>query len=177
MDTSEIIPDPSLAAGRRRMRGLLRMVVLAALLIGVYAVIPLQNERWWLGLAVGVVALLAIAPFAIRRAAAVSTSAQPMLDAIEAITMVVAMLVFGFSSVFLAINRGEGQFVGLSTKVDAVYFTVTTMSTVGFGDIHASGQAARVAVTVQIVFDLSFLAVSLRLLIGSLRRRGVVDPT
>ena len=177
MQVPAIVPNPSSGARRRRIRGLLRVLVLAVLLIGVYAVIPLQTDRWWLGMIIGVVALVAIAPFAIRRAAAVSTSEQPMLDAIEAITMVVAMLVFGFSSVFLAINRGDGQFVGLSTKIDAVYFTITTMSTVGFGDIHASGQAARVAVSIQIIFDLSLLAMSLRLLIGSVRRRSAADQT
>ena len=177
MHVPAIVPNPTSGARRRRIRGLLRVLALAVLLIGVYAVIPLQTDRWWLGMLIGVVALVAIAPFAIRRAAAVSTSEQPMLDAIEAITMVVAMLVFGFSSVFLAINRGDGEFVGLSTKIDAVYFTITTMSTVGFGDIHASGQAARVAVSIQIIFDLSLLAMSLRLLIGSVRRRSAGNQT
>ena len=166
-----MMPNPSPEAQHRRLRGLLRVLALAAVLIGVYAVIPLQTDRWWLGLVIGVVALAGIAPFAVRRAVAVGTSEQPMLDAIEAITMVVAMLVFGFSSVFLAINRGEGQFVGLVTKIDAMYFTITTMSTVGFGDIHASGQAARAAVSIQIVFDLSLLAMSVRLLVRSVRQR------
>jgi hypothetical protein len=168
-----MIPNSSRDARRARTRGAARILALALLLTLLYLVVPLQNDRWWLGLSVGLLAVVAIAPFAIRRATAVRDAEQPVLAATEAITMIVAMLVFGFSSVYLAINRGEGQFVGLSTKIDAVYFTVTTMSTVGYGDIHAAGQAARVAVTMQIVFDLSLLAMAVRLLVGAARRRTV----
>lgn len=146
-------------------RGLVRIVVLAVLLAVVYTLIPVQTERWWLGLLIGLVALLAITPFTVRRAAAIATSERPVLAAAEAIVFVVAMLVFGFSSVYLAINRGDGEFVGLSTKIDAVYFTATTLATVGYGDIHAAGQAARLAVTAQMVLDLSLLAIAVRLLV------------
>jgi voltage-gated potassium channel len=148
-----------------RFRGIVRIVVLALVLSALYAIIPLQTELWWLGLLLGLIALLAITPFTVRRATAIATSERPMLAAAEAIVWVVAMLVFGFSSVYLAINRGDGQFVGLSTKVDAVYFTSTTLATVGFGDIHAAGQTARVAVTLQMVLDLSLLAIAVRLLV------------
>jgi len=39
--------------------------------------------------------------------------------------------------------RTHGQMSGLETKTDAIYFTVTIVATVGFGDITATGQAAR----------------------------------
>ena len=150
-------------------RGLVRIVVLAVLLSAVYALIPLQTELWWLGQLLGLVALVAITPFTVRRAAAIATSDRPVYAAAEAIVFVVAMLVFGFSSVYLAINRDAGQFVGLATKVDAVYFTSTTLATVGFGDIHAEGQVARIAVTLQMVLDLSLLAIAVRLLVRAAR--------
>ncbi|MFI6503226.1 ion channel [Nonomuraea typhae] len=51
-----------------------------------------------------------------------------------------------------------GQFEGLATKTDALYFTVATIATVGFGDVHATGQVARGLVTVQMAFDLVILA-------------------
>jgi voltage-gated potassium channel len=172
-----MIPNPSREARQARWRGAAHIVGLSLSLTVLYLVVPLQNDWWWLGLAIGLAAVVAIAPFAVRRATAVSDAAHPVMAAVEAITMIVAMLVFGFSSVYLAINRGEGQFVGLSTKVDAVYFTVTTMSTVGYGDIHAAGQGARLAVTAQIVFDLSLLAMAVRLLVGAARRRTVPEET
>jgi hypothetical protein len=147
------------------------LLTLAAGLGVVYALIPLQNERWWLGLVIGTLVLLAIVPFTVRRAAAIETSSQPLFAAAEAVIIVVAMLTFAFSSAYLALDRRGGAFEGLETKIDALYFTVTTMSTVGFGDVHAVGQAARMAVTIQILLDLSLLAISLRVIVGAARRR------
>ncbi len=43
-----------------------------------------------------------------------------------------------------------------------MYFTVTTLSTVGFGDITATGQAARLVVTLQMAFNLAFLGIVIR---------------
>ena len=71
----------------------------------------------------------------------------------------------------MALGQHGDQFVGLDTKLDAVYFTVTTLSTVGYGDVHAVGQAGRLAVTLQIVFNLTFLAVAVRVLVGAAQRR------
>ena len=41
------------------------------------------------------------------------------------------------------------------TRIDSVYFTVTTFATVGFGDITATTEAARLVVTGQMIADLS----------------------
>ena len=143
---------------------LLKILAVVAGLTVVYAVVPLQNEHWWVGMIVGLVALGAITPFAIKRVSAISTSAHPGAAAVSAIAIVVAMLVLGFSGVYLALDRHHQEFEGLATKVDAVYFTVTTLSTVGYGDIHPVGQKARIAVTMQIIMDLSLIAVVVRVL-------------
>ena len=160
-----------------RRRGLARLLVLATGLGVVYALIPLQNDRWWLGLVIGGVVLAAIIPFTVRRAAAIETSSQPLFAAAEAVLIVVAMLTFAFSSAYLALNRRGGAFEGLDTKIDALYFTVATMSTVGFGDVHAVGQAARLAVTIQILVDLSLLAISLRVIVNAARQRRQSDSS
>lgn len=66
-----------------------------------------------------------------------------------------AILVFAASYWALATRRG--QFVGLETRLDALYFTGVTMATVGYGDVHPSGQVARAVVLVQIVYTFAFL--------------------
>lgn len=158
------------ATRREEVRGLVRILFTAVLLTVLYVFIPLQTDLAWLGLVIGFAVLLGIAPFAVRRAVAVGNSPTPMLAAAEAILVVASMLIFGFSSVYLAIDRDASQFSGLESRVDAVYFTVTTLSTVGYGDVHATGQLARGLVTLQILFDLSLLAVSVKLLLGAARR-------
>jgi hypothetical protein len=44
---------------------------------------------------------------------------------------------------------------------------VTIVATVGFGDIHAQGTAARLLVTVHMLFNLVYLGTALRLLTGA----------
>ena len=43
------------------------------------------------------------------------------------------------------------------TRTDALYFTVTTFTTVGFGDIIPASQGARLVVTAQMILDLLVL--------------------
>ena len=66
-----------------------------------------------------------------------------------------AVLVFAAS--YWAMATRHGQFVGLATRLDALYFTGITMATVGYGDIHPSGQLARGVVLVQLVYTFAFL--------------------
>ena len=62
-----------------------------------------------------------------------------------------------FSAGYWALATRHNQFVGLQTRLDALYFTGVTMATVGYGDIHPSGQVGRAVVLVQIVYTFAFL--------------------
>jgi hypothetical protein len=66
-----------------------------------------------------------------------------------------------------------------------LYFTTTTLTTVGTGDVHAAGQVARALVLVQMVFNGLFVASTVTLLASRLRsaaaqrsqeRRGQREP-
>ena len=148
-----------------------RVLAIVAVLAVLYVTAPLDGDLWWLGLIIGLVALAGIAPFVYRRTTRVASSDRPIAEAAAAVLILAAMVIFGFSSVYVALNRHTGQFVGIGTRLDAAYFTVTTLATVGFGDIHPVGQLARGLVSVQMLFDLTLLALSIRLL-GAAARRG-----
>ena len=156
---------------RNALRALARLLLIAGGLLTLYLMLPLRGDRWWLSALVGLAAIAAIVPFTARRVAAVRSASAPTLVAAEALVLVFAMLVLGFSAVYLTIDRDAGQFIGLDTRVDALYFTVTTLSTVGFGDVSASGQAARIAVVVQIIVDFTLLAVAVKTLVAAARTR------
>ena len=69
-----------------------------------------------------------------------------------------------FALTYLAIAGHPGQIIGMSTPLDALYFTMTTLMTIGFGDIAAQGQLARGTVLVQMFFSVLVLSASVRLL-------------
>lgn len=51
------------------------------------------------------------------------------------------------------------QFVGIENRTDALYFAVVTLGTVGFGDVHPTGEAAKIVTMVQIALDLVVVGV------------------
>jgi hypothetical protein len=78
---------------------------------------------------------------------------------VRMLAMMLVLLIMGASLTFFLLNNARPeQFAGMSTKTDALYFTLTTMSTVGFGDVHAEGQLARVLVCILIVFNVVVVA-------------------
>jgi hypothetical protein len=73
--------------------------------------------------------------------------------------LLLMVVVLAFSLTYLMLERSDhGQMVGLHTRLDALYFTITTLITVGYGDVHPQGQAARGIATVQMVFNAVFVA-------------------
>lgn len=68
-----------------------------------------------------------------------------------------------FALTYLAISQHSGQIIGMATPLDALYFTMTTLMTIGFGDIAAEGQLARGTVLIQMFFSVLVLSASVRL--------------
>jgi voltage-gated potassium channel len=75
------------------------------------------------------------------------------------VALYVAVLFFALSYYLLATSNPEA-IVGLETRLDALYFSLTIVSTVGFGDVHAVDSAARAVVSLQLVFDLMFVSLA-----------------
>ena len=108
-------------------------------------------------------------PLTAHRLRAVSASDAPVLEAFEALVLLLTILMTGFAAVYYGMNHAHDQFRGLDTRIDGIYFTVTTLSTVGYGDITAVGQTGRVAVTVQMA-STSPTSASPRVLTATARR-------
>ena len=88
------------------------------------------------------------------------------------ITLLICLSLVVFATAYLGLSRQHGEFSGLNTRVDALYFTVVTMATIGYGDISASGQEARVVVLVQVAYNFVFLAAGASALTNRLRGRA-----
>ena len=125
--------------------------IVVALLI-FFATVPLSAQdgtAWWLiTLAIG--SSLLLAAVLVRMFMRGSN-----LFRLLALLLVVAVACA--LGIFTVAREMPGQFSGIETRIDALYFTLTTMTTTGYGDIHAVGQFARALVSLILVFDLVFL--------------------
>ncbi|MFB6551854.1 potassium channel family protein [Streptomyces sp. NPDC056405] len=88
------------------------------------------------------------------------------------IPLLIILSVHVFSAAYYALAKQPGEFTGLRTRVDALYFTVVTLATVGYGDITPRGQAARVVTVLQIAYSFVFLTAAATAL--STRARAMV---
>jgi voltage-gated potassium channel len=92
---------------------------------------------------------------------------------IDSLVFLIIVVVPMFAAGYYALEQGDAsQFESLATKTDALYFTLSTLATVGFGDVHATGQVARALVTIQISFDLVFVAVLVSVITAYIRERA-----
>ena len=152
----------------RRRRWLTGGGNLLAVLV-IYFAIPVEGEQRVGAMVVGI--LLAFAAALVSAGLVVRELRQS--TGISGTHLIVAaevvLVVFAFTYYLLAANNGN-QMVGVSTRLDALYFSMTTMTTVGYGDVHASGQLARGIVTVQLAFDVLFIA-----LLGAVARKRLSE--
>ncbi len=91
---------------------------------------------------------------------------------IRGLVLLLTLTVLFFSWADDSVAALPGQFADLHDKTDALYFNISTLATVGFGDVHPVGQLARAAVTLQIVFNLVFLGAALSMIAGFFRTRA-----
>jgi voltage-gated potassium channel len=162
------------------IRSFLRLGAASGGVLAAYLLAPLDGELAPLVALLVLVGMLGLlVPLTIRHARQLSTSERPVVDAVQALLTLLTMLVVGFATVHYAIETSyPDELVGLETKIDGLYFSTTVATTVGFGDITPTGQVARAIVTIQMLFDLLFIGVAVRILGTSLRmqRTGGSPP-
>jgi voltage-gated potassium channel len=150
--------------------GLLRALATTVVLVALYYQLPLDRiHNVPAVLVAGVLILTAVTVSQLRR---VLRSSHPTVVAVVALatTLPLFLLLFAWAYFTMA-NTNAGSFNTHSlTRTDALYFTVTVFSTVGFGDIAAMDQTARVVVTVQMLLDLLVLGLVVRSFAGAVQR-------
>jgi hypothetical protein len=161
------------AAARRRavLWAVLRGLLSATFLVVLYYVLPLDQPldtgavvRVLIGLAVFVI----ITVWQIRT---IIGSPYPGMKAVEALGLLFPFYLLLFASTYFVMERASAaSFTEPLTRTDALYFSVTVFSTVGFGDIAAKSEPARVILIVQMLGDLALLGAGARLLLGAVRR-------
>ena len=165
------IPGEVRPPGRIIVWTALRAVATTAALIALYYLLPLDHTSTPVAatiLVVGLVALIALLIFQVRW---IIRSRFPVLRAVEALGVSVPLFLVLFSGTYIVLAAVSASNFGEKlTHTDALYFAVTVFTTVGFGDITAKSQGARLLVTGQMVTDLIVLAVGVRIIFGAVAR-------
>lgn len=134
---------------------LLRSGASVAALVTLYYLAPLDRVLdigTWIGFAFVLLASSALLGWQVR---AVFGSNRPLLRALQAISVGLSLLLLLFASTYIVIaHSASGSFNEALSRTDALYFTLTVFTTVGFGDIVPLTEIARIATMIQMVMDL-----------------------
>ena len=146
--------------------------------LAVYYAVPVGRLPSGTGVAFSVVGVVGGAALlvwlAVRQLRLLAAGERADLPArLDGLILLVVVVVPLFAAGYLALESADAdQFASLSTKTDALYFSLSTLATVGFGDVHATGQLARGLVTLQIAFDLVFVGALVSVVTGEIRERS-----
>jgi voltage-gated potassium channel len=167
--SDRVLPDHP---ERRRLLvgSALRLLGIALGMLLLYALVPVPGTSGaaaLLGMVVGLLFFVVLVAWQLRT---IVRAEHPVLRAAEVIVFAVPLLVVIFAFTFMTISRADPQsFSEPLGRVDAMYFTVSTLATVGFGDITPASAGARMVVTFQMLFDLALLAGLVRLVVLATR--------
>ena len=158
---------------RRRLlaRALIRALLSAALLVVVYYWLPLDNDLDWVAGVVLVLGLSAFMVLMVWHVRSIMRARAPGLRAIESLFTALPLFLLVFATVYFIMGQAAAtSFSEPLTRTDALYFTVTVFSTVGFGDITPTTASTRVVVMIQMFGGLLVLGAGLRLFFGAAQR-------
>ena len=146
----------------------MRAVGSTVALVTIYYLLPLDRSSTGVAitmLAVGLAALIGLIAFQVR---AIVVSSHPALRAGEALATSVPLFLLLFAATYTVMSRlSAGDFSEPLTRTDALYFSVTVFATVGFGDIAAKTETARLVVTGQMIADLIVIGLGIRVIVSA----------
>jgi voltage-gated potassium channel len=152
-------------------RTMLRVAGSTAVLVTVYYLLPLDRSSMPVAVTIlllGLAGFIALVGWQVRR---IIRSPFPGLRAVESLATSVPLFLLLFAAAYVVMAAlSAASFGGHLSHTDGLYFTVTVFSTVGFGDITAKTETARLVVTGQMIADLIILGLAFKVIVGAVRR-------
>lgn len=156
---------------RRLAAGVVGLVTLAAGTLTAFDVIPLL-----FGPAVGIVVIVTTIGQLVRGLVRLLRERGVTLQAVAGALAVYLLLgiLFAFSIGFAA-KAGSGPYFAQGvdgTESQHVYFSFTSMTTTGYGDLSPATRSGRALSVLEMLIGQIYLVTVISLLVGNLRRRG-----
>ena len=146
-----------------------RIALTSCSLLAIYFLAPLDGfaGATLISFLAGAVVFLIALIWQVR---AILVADHPGLRAIEAIGLLLPLFVISFASTYVSMSYADpANFSEHLSRAAGLYFTITVLSTVGFGDITPKTDAARLVVSVQMLVGLAIIGVIARLIVGAAR--------
>jgi hypothetical protein len=141
----------------------------AAVLLILYYVLPTPGSIVVGSVACAVVFLGAVG-FELR---ATVRDPRPVARAVVAMGRLLPLFIVLFAWLYVAVSVSDPHtFSEPLTRSGSLYFTITVLSTVGFGDITPVTDAARLIVAVQMLCDLVVIVIIVKLITGVAKHRA-----
>jgi voltage-gated potassium channel len=135
-----------------------RIVVSVVLLFALYGAVPVADRTGigtLLELLMGLIIFAALLGWQVLK---IMGAEHPELRAAEALAIAVPVVLIVFAFTYLSLSHVQPKsFSEPLNHVRSIYFVVTVVSTVGFGDITPKTDAAMILVSFQIMLDLVLL--------------------
>ena len=147
------------------------IAVIAAMLV-LYVVVPLDGDAIGLTVvATAIVGLLVFGGVFVHQVRRIRRSSTPTLTAVEALVLVYGTFLLQFAVLYVAVSSVDpSAFDEPLNRVAGIYLSITVLSTVGFGDITASSDLARILVSVQMIADIVLIGTAVRVLTVTARK-------
>ena len=170
--SSPIVPEHGNVSWNLVARLVLRLTLGVGVVLGAYALIPLGQDGWWSAALPSLIIGTAVFSFVfVRGLRGIVSAEHPAIRAVEALTMTVLVVIVIFATLAVEIEaQSPGSYSEALTKLDGIYFSVTTLATVGYGDITPVSQYARGVGIAQMLANLAVLGLAVRVLTRALSR-------
>ncbi len=152
---------------RRRRIGRSVLVILLAwvVLIGVYYVLPFDSKNDSSAVVRFVLGGIVFATVLALQVRNILKADIPELRSVEALGVIIPLFLVTFAGIYLTLaHASPTNFSTPLNHTGALYFTITVLSTVGFGDITPRNDLPQIIVSIQMLFDLVLVVVVIRLL-------------
>ncbi|OCI30927.1 potassium channel family protein [Oerskovia enterophila] len=167
-------PMSGLSTRRRRTLialGLLRASGIAVLLVALYYLLPLDRPSPSSLVVALVLCLLVLVTTMYWEVRAIVRARFPGIRATQALATTVPLFLLVFAATYFMIAfQDPTTFSEPLTRSDALYFTITTFATVGFGDIAPRSEPVRLLVAAQVLLDLVILGLGIQVIFGAVKK-------
>jgi voltage-gated potassium channel len=148
----------------------LRSLTVIAVIVGAYFTLPFTRPLGAgpiTGVVVGMVVIATALTLQIR---ATMRSRFPGMRAVEALASSGPLFLILFATAhYLIEHNATHSYSQTMTRLDALYFTLTVFTTVGFGDIAPVSELARTVTMLQMIGDVLLIFVIARVLFGAVK--------